>query len=543
MKNIQEIATNIGLSLNEIELYSNYAAKIPLELLSLEKTQTPLVVVTGINPTPMGEGKTTTSIGLVQGLAKEGASPVLTLREPSLGPVFGIKGGGTGGGKSIVIPEDKINLHFTGDAHAVTAAHNLLAALTDAACYHQTIKLNPENIQWKRVTNSSDRSLRQITTGLGSKLNGPKRNTGFDIDAASEIMAILSLANGYDDLKKRLSNIIIGYTENNHPILAKEINAVGAMMALLQDALKPNLTQTIEGQPAIIHTGPFGNIAHGCSSILADKFATQFGNIVVTEAGFGADLGFEKFIHIKTRYGAPKPNATIIVATIRALKWHGGATIKELTSKNMAILKKGISNLEHAINIVNLFGIPAVVAINKFPEDSEEEINFVRKITEENGATAIESLAFSHGGDGTRELASLILEKIKNKSKISYLYNLTDSIESKINTIATKVYGASGIELSDEADKTIKNINSFGANNLPICIAKTHLSISSNPKLLGRPTNFSFPISAIRISKGAGFIYPLAGNIRTLPGLPKIPNASKIHIDKTGEIKGLMSEN
>ncbi len=543
MKNIQEIATNIGLSLNEIELYSNYAAKIPLELLSLEKTQTPLVVVTGINPTPMGEGKTTTSIGLVQGLAKEGASPVLTLREPSLGPVFGIKGGGTGGGKSIVIPEDKINLHFTGDAHAVTAAHNLLAALTDAACYHQTIKLNPENIQWKRVTNSSDRSLRQITTGLGSKLNGPKRNTGFDIDAASEIMAILSLANGYDDLKKRLSNIIIGYTENNHPILAKEINAVGAMMALLQDALKPNLTQTIEGQPAIIHTGPFGNIAHGCSSILADKFATQFGNIVVTEAGFGADLGFEKFIHIKTRYGAPKPNAAIIVATIRALKWHGGATLKELTSKNMAILKKGISNLEHAINIVNLFGIPAVVAINKFPEDSEEEINFVRKITEENGATAIESLAFSHGGDGTRELASLILEKIKNKSKISYLYNLTDSIESKINTIATKVYGASGIELSDEADKTIKNINSFGANNLPICIAKTHLSISSNPKLLGRPTNFSFPISAIRISKGAGFIYPLAGNIRTLPGLPKIPNASKIHIDKTGEIKGLMSEN
>ena len=543
MKNIQEIATNIGLSLNEIELYSNYAAKIPLELLSLEKTQTPLVVVTGINPTPMGEGKTTTSIGLVQGLAKEGASPVLTLREPSLGPVFGIKGGGTGGGKSIVIPEDKINLHFTGDAHAVTAAHNLLAALTDAACYHQTIKLNPENIQWKRVTNSSDRSLRQITTGLGSKLNGPKRNTGFDIDAASEIMAILSLANGYDDLKKRLSNIIIGYTENNHPILAKEINAVGAMMALLQDALKPNLTQTIEGQPAIIHTGPFGNIAHGCSSILADKFATQFGNIVVTEAGFGADLGFEKFIHIKTRYGAPKPNAAIIVATIRALKWHGGATLKELTSKNMAILKKGISNLEHAINIVNLFGIPAVVAINKFPEDSEEEINFVRKITEENGATAIESLAFSHGGDGTRELASLILEKIKNKSKISYLYNLTDSIESKINTIATKVYGASGIELSDEADKTIKNINSFGANNLPICIAKTHLSISSNPKLLGSPTNFSFPISAIRISKGAGFIYPLAGNIRTLPGLPKIPNASKIHIDKTGEIKGLMSEN
>ena len=543
MKNIQEIATNIGLSLTDIELYSNYAAKIPLELLSSQKTKTPLVVVTGINPTPMGEGKTTTAIGVVQGLAKEGASPILTLREPSLGPVFGIKGGGTGGGKSIVIPEDKINLHFTGDAHAVTAAHNLLAALTDAACYHKTIELDPENIHWKRVTNSSDRALRQITTGLGSKLNGPKRNTGFDIDAASEIMAILSLANGYDDLKTRLANIIIGYTQNNQPILAKDINAVGAMMALLQDALKPNLTQTIEGQPAIIHTGPFGNIAHGCSSILADKFATQFGNIVVTEAGFGADLGFEKFIHIKTRYGAPKPNAAIIVATIRALKWHGGATLKELTSKNIAILKKGISNLEHAINIVNLFGIPAIVAINKFPEDTEEEINFVRKIAEESGATAIESLAFAHGGDGTRELASLILEKIKNKSKVSYLYKLTDSIESKIHTIATKVYGASGIELSDEAHKTIKNINSFGANNLPICIAKTHLSISSNPKLLGRPTDFSFPIPAIRISKGAGFIYPLAGNIRTLPGLPKIPNALKINIDKTGEIKGLMSKN
>ena len=543
MKNIQEIATNIGLSLTDIELYSNYAAKIPLELLSSQKTKTPLVVVTGINPTPMGEGKTTTAIGVVQGLAKEGASPILTLREPSLGPVFGIKGGGTGGGKSIVIPEDKINLHFTGDAHAVTAAHNLLAALTDAACYHKTIELDPENIHWKRVTNSSDRALRQITTGLGSKLNGPKRNTGFDIDAASEIMAILSLANGYDDLKARLANIIIGYTQNNQPILAKDINAVGAMMALLQDALKPNLTQTIEGQPAIIHTGPFGNIAHGCSSILADKFATQFGNIVVTEAGFGADLGFEKFIHIKTRYGAPKPNAAIIVATIRALKWHGGATLKELTSKNMAILKKGISNLEHAINIVNLFGIPAIVAINKFPEDTDEEINFVRKIAEESGATAIESLAFAHGGDGTRELASLILEKIKNKSKVSYLYKLTDSIESKIHTIATKVYGASGIELSDEAHKTIKNINSFGANNLPICIAKTHLSLSSNPKLLGRPTNFSFPIPTIRISNGAGFIYPLAGNIRTLPGLPKIPNALKINVDKTGKIKGLMSKN
>tara|TARA_A100001388_G_C28770474_1_gene503511 strand:- start:1534 stop:3168 length:1635 start_codon:yes stop_codon:yes gene_type:complete len=540
IKPIEQIADELGLGKESIELYGNYKAKIPLENIDKSK-KSKLIVVTAITPTPLGEGKSTTAIGLTQGLGKINKNVALTIRQPSLGPVFGHKGGGTGGGYATVEPAVDINLHFNGDFHAMESAHNLLAAMVDNNVYRSAIKdFYPENITWRRVTDAEDRSLRNVIAGTGGKNTSPLRNTGFDISAASEIMAILALTDSYKDLRERLGNIVVGWKKDKTPVLAKEINAVGSMMALLKDAIKPNLAQTVEGQPAIVHMGPFGNIAHGCSSIIADQMASTFSEYVITEAGFGADLGFEKFMDIKVRQGGPKPFCAVIVATVRGLKWHGGIEVKNLSESNNDAITKGSENLINAIRIVSKYGLRSVVAINLFPEDKKDEIDLIKKICLENNSIAIESNGFAKGGEGMIDLAEYIANLDEDNKDISLLYDDQDSPINKVETLAKEIYSAEKVSWGPMTRTTLRQFENQGWN-FPICMAKTHLSVSANPKLRGAPKGHTIPIREARVLGGAKQIVTLAGDIITLPGLPSNPNAFDIDLNDDGEIINILS--
>ncbi len=540
IKPIEQIADELGLGKESIELYGNYKAKIPLENIDKSK-KSKLIVVTAITPTPLGEGKSTTAIGLTQGLGKINKNVALTIRQPSLGPVFGHKGGGTGGGNATVEPAVDINLHFNGDFHAMESAHNLLAAMVDNNVYRSAIKdFYPENITWRRVTDAEDRSLRNVIAGTGGKNTSPLRNTGFDISAASEIMAILALTDSYKDLRERLGNIVVGWKKDKTPVLAKEINAVGSMMALLKDAIKPNLAQTVEGQPAIVHMGPFGNIAHGCSSIIADQMASTFSEYVITEAGFGADLGFEKFMDIKVRQGGPKPFCAVIVATVRGLKWHGGIEVKNLSESNNDAITKGSENLINAIRIVSKYGLRSVVAINLFPEDKKDEIDLIKKICLENNSIAIESNGFAKGGEGMIDLAEYIANLDEDNKEISLLYDDQDSPINKVETLAKEIYSAEKVSWGPMTRTTLRQFENQGWN-FPICMAKTHLSVSANPKLRGAPKGHTIPIREARVLGGAKQIVTLAGDIITLPGLPSNPNAFDIDLNDDGEIINILS--
>ena len=540
---IREIGKKLGLSEDDLDLYGKYKAKIDYNLLKTHKRdkKAKLILTTAINPTPAGEGKTTTTIGVADGLQKIGKNTIVTLREPSLGPVFGIKGGAAGGGYAQVIPMEDINLHFTGDFHAIGAANNLLAAMIDNHI-HQGNKLNidPRTITWRRCVDMNDRQLRNIVCGMGRKVDGIVREDGFDITVASEVMAAFCLANNILDLKEKLGNIIIGYTYENMPVRAKELQANGAMAALLKDALKPNLVQTLEGTPAIVHGGPFANIAHGCNSVIATKIGMNFADYVVTEGGFGADLGAEKFIDIKCRMADIKPDAVIIVVTVRALKYNGGVDKANLNETNLEALEKGLPNLlKHVENITQVFKLPAVVAINEFPTDSEEEINLIKDKCKELGVNVVLSQVWAKGGEGGVELAKEVVKLCENENNLEYAYSLESSIKEKINDIATKIYGADGVDFTKEAEREITNLEKLGYGNLPICMAKTQYSLTDDPSKLGRPTNFRITVRKINISAGAGFIVALTGDIMKMPGLPKLPAANRIDVDENGIISGL----
>ena len=538
MNHISKISKKLGLDNKEIIYIGKYKAKIPFESIKEKPGNGKLIVVTGITPTKAGEGKTTTAIGLTQGLNKLGKSAVASLREPSLGPVFGIKGGGTGGGKSKVIPEDEINIHFTGDAHAIGSAHNLLAALVDNAIQRNQISnMDSSGITWNRVTDVLDRGLRNIVIGMGGKNNAPLRETSFDIVTASEIMAIMALSKNLDDLRSRLLNIVIGYDNSQKPIFVKDFDFVGSLLSILRYALMPNIVQTTEGNPAIIHTGPFGNIAHGCSSVIGDTFATQVSDYVLSEAGFGADLGFEKFMHIKSRTSDLKPQGAVIVGTIRAIKSHGGVKFADLTNPNSEAINKGIDNLIHHINNISKFGLKPVVALNIFPDDKAEEIKLVKSLLSDTKAFAVvESDSYSKGGDGNIELGEAVIESSKNKITSKYIYELEDTIKQKVHKLATNIYNAKDVKWSPVASRKVKTFESNGWGNMPICMAKTPLSISHNPRLKSLPKDYTFEITDIRASVGAGFIYPIAGSIMTMPGLPTNPRS--LDIDSKGNIKG-----
>ena len=538
MNHISKISKKLGLDNQEIIYIGKYKAKIPFELIKDKPGNGKLIVVTGITPTKAGEGKTTTAIGLTQGLNKLGKSAVASLREPSLGPVFGIKGGGTGGGKSKVIPEDEINIHFTGDAHAIGSAHNLLAALVDNAIQRNQISnMDSSGITWNRVTDVLDRGLRNIVIGMGGKNNAPLRETSFDIVTASEIMAIMALSRNLDDLRSRLLNIVIGYDNSQKPIYVKDFDFVGSLLSILRYALMPNIVQTTEGNPAIIHTGPFGNIAHGCSSVIGDTFATQVSDYVLSEAGFGADLGFEKFMHIKSRTSDLKPQGAVIVGTIRAIKSHGGIKFADLTNPNSEAINKGIDNLIHHINNISKFGLKPVVALNIFPDDKAEEIKLVKSLLSNTKAFAVvESDSYSKGGDGNIELGEAVIESSKNKITPKYIYELEDTIKQKVHKLATNIYNANNVKWSPVASKKVKTFESNGWGNMPICMAKTPLSISHNPRLKSLPKDYTFEITDVRASVGAGFIYPIAGSIMTMPGLPTNPRS--LDIDSKGNLKG-----
>ncbi len=540
---IREIGKKLGLSEDDLELYGKYKAKIDYNLLKTHKRdkKAKLILTTAINPTPAGEGKTTTTIGVADGLQKIGKNTIVTLREPSLGPVFGIKGGAAGGGYAQVIPMEDINLHFTGDFHAIGAANNLLAAMIDNHI-HQGNKLNidPRTITWRRCVDMNDRQLRNIVCGMGRKVDGIVREDGFDITVASEVMAAFCLANDISDLKEKLGNIIIGYTYENTPVRAKELNASGAMAALLKDALKPNLVQTLEGTPAIVHGGPFANIAHGCNSVIATKIGMNFADYVVTEGGFGADLGAEKFLDIKCRMADIKPDAVIIVVTVRALKYNGGVDKANLNETNLEALEAGLPNLlKHVENITGVFKLPAVVAINEFPTDTEEEINLIKEKCNDLGVNVVLSQVWAKGGEGGVELAKEVVRLCEEENNFEYAYPLESTIKEKINAIATKIYGADGVDFTKEAEKEIANLEKLGYSNLPICMAKTQYSLTDDPSKLGRPTNFRITVRKINISAGAGFIVALTGDIMKMPGLPKLPAAERIDVDENGVISGL----
>ena len=540
---IREIGKKSGLSEDDLELYGKYKAKIDYNLLKTHKRdkKAKLILTTAINPTPAGEGKTTTTIGVADGLQKIGKNTIVTLREPSLGPVFGIKGGAAGGGYAQVIPMEDINLHFTGDFHAIGAANNLLAAMIDNHI-HQGNKLNidPRTITWRRCVDMNDRQLRNIVCGMGRKVDGIVREDGFDITVASEVMAAFCLANDISDLKEKLGNIIIGYTYENIPVRAKELNANGAMAALLKDALKPNLVQTLEGTPAIVHGGPFANIAHGCNSVIATKIGMNFADYVVTEGGFGADLGAEKFLDIKCRMADIKPDAVIIVVTVRALKYNGGVDKANLNETNLEALEAGLPNLlKHVENITGVFKLPAVVAINEFPTDTEEEINLIKEKCNDLGVNVVLSQVWAKGGEGGVELAKEVVRLCEEENNFEYAYPLESTIKEKINAIATKIYGADGVDFTKEAEKEIANLEKLGYSNLPICMAKTQYSLTDDPLKLGRPTNFRITVRKINISAGAGFIIALTGDIMKMPGLPKLPAAERIDVDENGVISGL----
>ncbi len=540
MKPIAEVAEGLGLDTAAIIPQGHYKAKIPLEAIREDGKRGKLVVVTGITPTPAGEGKTTTTVGLTQAMGRLGKNVVATLREPSLGPIFGIKGGGTGGGLSLVEPQDEVNIHFTGDAHAVGSAHNLLAALTDNAAQRgQVPGFRPERISWRRVTDVEDRALRSIVSGLGGSANAPIRETGFDIVTASEIMAILALARDLENLRERLGRVVVGYTEQNEPVTATDVNAVGSLMSLLRHAILPNLVQTTEGQPVIVHAGPFGNIAHGCSSVVGDRLALGYADYVLSEAGFGADLGFEKFMHIKARFNGLEPSAAVLVATVRAVKYHGGVPVRELDAPNVEAVQRGMENLTHLIGVVRATGLPVVVAVNYFPTDTPEETDIVKRGCEEAGAyAAVESRVFAEGGAGGIELAEALIEATEGPDpEISYFYPADASIQDKVLALAKTVYNADDVSWSAASQRTLRGFEANGWGGLPVCMAKTNASISHQASLRGRPSGYTFEVNDVRASVGAGFIYPIAGNIVTMPGLPGTPRA--LDVDAKGNILDL----
>ena len=543
MKNILEITKEAGIDESYVEQYGNYKAKIDLSLLNdSDRKDGKLILVTAINPTPAGEGKTTTTIGLADALRRVGKKVMVALREPSLGPVFGIKGGAAGGGYAQVIPMEDINLHFTGDFHAIGAANNLLAAMLDNHIFQgNSLNIDPFKITWKRCVDMNDRQLRFVKDGLGGEKNGVPRDDGFDITVASEIMAVFCLASSISDLKNRLSKLIVGYTYDNKPVTAGDLKAEGAMTALLKDALKPNLVQTLEGTPALVHGGPFANIAHGCNSVLATKMAMKLGDYAVTEAGFGADLGAEKFLDIKCRLANLKPSSVVIVATIRALKMHGGMDKAELNNENLDALEKGLPNLlRHVSNIKNVYKLPSVVALNRFPTDTDKEVDLVIKKCKELGVNVILSTVWADGGKGGIDLANEVIRLCsEDNDTFEFSYELEDSIENKIESIVRKIYGGSGVEFTPEAREQINRLTDLGFNKLPICIAKTQYSFSDDMTKLGAPTDFTVTVREVKVSSGAGFIVALTGNIMTMPGLPKVPSAEKIDVDENGKITGL----
>lgn len=543
MQKITDVAAKLGISEDDIELYGKYKAKLSYDLIRRvkDKKDGKLILVTAITPTPAGEGKSTTTVGLAQGLAKLGKKVIVALREPSLGPCMGIKGGAAGGGYSQVVPMEDINLHFTGDFHAITSAHMLLAAMLDNHIQQgNALNIDPRRIAWKRVVDMNDRELRNIVVGLGGKAHGVPRQDGFDITVASEVMAILCLARSLHDLKERLAKIIVAYDYNGKPVTAGQIKAQGAMAALLKDAVKPNLVQTLENVPAIIHGGPFANIAHGCNSVMATQTGMKLADYTITEAGFGADLGAEKFFDIKCRYAGLKPDATVIVATVRALKMHGGVPKTELKTPNVEAVKKGLVNLEKHIENVKKFGVPCVVAINIFAQDTAEELEAVREHCAKHGVNVALSDVFAKGGEGGIDLAKEVIALADSgESKFAPIYPLEMSLKGKIETIAKEIYGADGVNYTKEADKALKEFEELGYGNLPICMAKTQYSFSDDPALLGRPSGFKITIRNCRIAAGAGFIVVLTGDVMTMPGLPKVPAAEKIDVTDDGVISGL----
>lgn len=542
MQKITEIAKLAGIDEEYLELYGNYKAKINYKLLKdAEQKQGKLVLVTAINPTPAGEGKTTTTVGLADALRKLGKNSMMAIREPSLGPVFGVKGGAAGGGYAQIVPMEDINLHFTGDFHAIGAANNLLAAMLDNHIQQgNELNIDPRLITWRRAVDMNDRQLRNIVIGLGGKANGTPREDGFDITVASEIMAVLCLSSDIEDLKNRLARIIVGYSYDNKPVTAGDLNAQGAMSALLKDALKPNLVQSLEGTPAFVHCGPFANIAHGCNSITATRMALALSDYTVTEAGFGADLGAEKFLDIKCRIAGLKPDAVVIVATVRALKFNGGVPKDQLNNENLEALEKGLPNLlQHVSNITGVYKLPAVVAINAFPTDTEAELNLIRTKCEELGVNVALSEVWAKGGAGGRELAEEVIKLCEKPNEFQFAYDDSLSIKEKIEAIAKKIYHADSVNFVEKAPKQLEELEALGFGILPVCMAKTQYSFSDNPALLGAPKNFSISVRNLKVSAGAGFIVALTGDIMTMPGLPKRPAAERIDIDNDGKITGL----
>ncbi|HAB93194.1 MAG TPA: formate--tetrahydrofolate ligase [Lachnospiraceae bacterium] len=543
---ITEIAAKAGIDDEYLEQYGKYKAKIDYKLLKdSDRKDGKLILVTAMNPTPAGEGKTTTTIGLADGLQKLGKKVMVALREPSLGPVFGIKGGAAGGGYAQVVPMEDINLHFTGDFHAIGAANNLLAAMIDNHIYQgNELNIDPRKITWKRCVDMNDRQLRFVVDGLGGRVNGTPREDGYDITVASEIMAVLCLASDINDLKERLSRIIIGYTygkvSEQKPVTAGDLHAQGAMAALLKDALKPNLVQTLEHVPAIVHGGPFANIAHGCNSVTATKMALKLADYAVTEAGFGADLGAEKFLDIKCRMAGLRPNAVVIVSTVRSLKYNGGVAKADLGQENLEALEKGLPNLlKHVSNIRDVYGLPCVVAINEFPTDTAAEVKLVEDKCKELGVNVVLSQVWAKGGEGGKALAEEIIRLVEEPSDFRFSYELDGTIEDKLNQIATKIYGARGVVMTADAAKQAKQLEAIGFGNCPICVAKTQYSLTDDPKKLGAPKDFDITVRGVKISAGAGFVVALTGDIMTMPGLPKVPAATKIDVDENGKITGL----
>ena len=542
MKPITEIAEKVGIPEDYLEAYGRYKAKIDTAFLKNEtRKDGKLVLVTAINPTPAGEGKTTTTIGLADALNSMRKKTVVALREPSLGPVFGVKGGATGGGYAQVVPMEDINLHFTGDFHAIGAANNLLCAMLDNHIYQgNALKINPESITIKRCVDMNDRQLRQITDGLGGKFNGVPRSDGFEITVASEVMAVFCLAESLSDLKNRLAKITVGYTCDRKPVTAGDLKAQGAMTALLKDALKPNLVQTMEGTPAIIHGGPFANIAHGCNSVIATKTALKLGDYCITEAGFGADLGAEKFLDIKCVAAGLKPSAVVLVATVRALKFHGGVKKEDLNAENLEALEKGMPNLiRHVENLTKVYKLPTVVAINEFPTDTEAEIELVDEACKKFGVNVVRSSVWANGGKGGEKLAEEVVELCENDNDFTCAYDLAEPIEQKIVDLTQKIYGGDGVEFSDEAKAKIEILEKQGYGKLPICVAKTQYSFSDDATLLGAPKGFDIHVRDVKVSSGAGFIVVYTGTVMTMPGLPKIPAAENIDVDDSEKIKGL----
>lgn len=542
LERIDKIADKLGIGEDYLDLYGKYKGKVDYNILNgNDREDGKLILVTAISPTPAGEGKTTTSVGLADGLSYIGKNVIAALREPSLGPVFGIKGGAAGGGYAQLVPMEDINLHFTGDMHAIGAANNLIAAVLDNHIQQgNSLGIDAKTITWKRAVDMNDRQLRNIVSGLGGKANGVPREDGFEITVASEIMAILCLSKDIDDLKEKLGSIVVGYNYSGKPVRVVDLKAQGAAAALLKDALKPNLVQTLEHTPAFVHGGPFANIAHGCNSIMATKMALKLADYVITEAGFAADLGAEKFLDIKCRKAGIKPNAVVIVATVRALKFHGGVAKEDLNNENLTAVKEGMGNLlRHVDNIKNVFGLPAVVAINEFPTDTDAELNLVAEQLKEMGVNVVLSQVWAKGGEGGKALAEEVVKLCETESKLDFVYDLEDSIEKKITKIARKIYRADGVVFEGSAKKQLEQIKELGFDNLPVCMAKTQYSFSDNPSLKCAPTGFDIHVRELVVKAGAGFIVVKTGDIMTMPGLPKIPSAEHIDVDNSGKISGL----